>query len=308
MKIFKKIYALILISLIYFITNTYSPNVQATQKATISSTVAIIYADPELKIPLGSASEDRKVIIGDHSIKKNEIIVYPIVITDRIGYIKKDDLLLEKDDEYYDDEEEAKPIHVKNDQDTNIDFQIQKRTFYQTDIFVSYQRFSLSGISKGYRLKGVPYPDGSANMLSIYMENWPKESWGISYGFDYLRYTEKENNFFSSSIGLAAGAVFDTYNFRNFDLFTSALLHYFPSYWFSYLDSAGKEQRYSGIMSGYSIGGQLVYGFNRVIDLGLGINYVCLTASSLKNEDNSKRIGSATNKKLSILLSFSYSL
>ena len=72
----------------------------AYQIAYVNKSRALIYADEELKIPVGYLSKGKKIKVGD--IKRNKGTALPVVLSERVFYIKVEDLLLksEKSDEF----------------------------------------------------------------------------------------------------------------------------------------------------------------------------------------------------------------
>ncbi len=62
------------------------------QIAFIKESRALIYADPEMKIPIGYLSKGKKIQVGD--VKRNNGQVYPLVLSGKIVFIKVGDLVL----------------------------------------------------------------------------------------------------------------------------------------------------------------------------------------------------------------------
>jgi hypothetical protein len=80
------------LKLLAFICLFYSGLAAASKPAIVVSTRAIIYADQELKSPIGYVSAGRKVLVGEVARKNGSIL--PIVVTGRIAWIKVEDLAL----------------------------------------------------------------------------------------------------------------------------------------------------------------------------------------------------------------------
>ncbi|MBF0359506.1 MAG: hypothetical protein HQK49_00750 [Oligoflexia bacterium] len=78
--------------LIFCLSITFSSQLFATQIATIISETAIIYADKELTIPIGSVSAKKRVILGDVSTLLSDDDPCPIVVEGKIAYIKRVDV------------------------------------------------------------------------------------------------------------------------------------------------------------------------------------------------------------------------
>ncbi len=77
----------ILFFLVFFPTLAFS-----YQIAFIKESRALIYADPEMKVPIGYLSKGKKIKIGE--VKRNNDSVVPMVLSGKIVYIKVDDLVI----------------------------------------------------------------------------------------------------------------------------------------------------------------------------------------------------------------------
>jgi len=62
------------------------------QIAFIKESRALIYADPEMKIPIGYLSKGKKIQVGE--VKRNNGQVFPLVLSGKIVFIKTGDLVL----------------------------------------------------------------------------------------------------------------------------------------------------------------------------------------------------------------------
>jgi hypothetical protein len=62
------------------------------QIAFIKESRALIYADPEMKIPLGYLSKGKKIQVGE--VKRNNGQVFPLVVSGKIVFIKVGDVVL----------------------------------------------------------------------------------------------------------------------------------------------------------------------------------------------------------------------
>lgn len=78
-----------------FILSIVSTSLFAAQDAIIRSEHAIIYADIEMTAPIGYVSQGKKVRIGNTTKTLNRL--YPIVVNNKIAYIKKEDLTLKSE-------------------------------------------------------------------------------------------------------------------------------------------------------------------------------------------------------------------
>ncbi|MFI5391864.1 MAG: hypothetical protein ACHQYQ_10930, partial [Bacteriovoracales bacterium] len=62
------------------------------QIAFIKESRALIYADPEMKVPIGYLSKGKKIQVGE--VKRNDGQVFPLVLSGKIVFIKVGDVIL----------------------------------------------------------------------------------------------------------------------------------------------------------------------------------------------------------------------
>jgi len=78
--------------LLFFTLLGSADTVSAAQAAIVKSRKAIVYADMDMKVPLGYVRQGKKIKVGN--VTREHDTLLPIVISGKIGYIKVDDLIL----------------------------------------------------------------------------------------------------------------------------------------------------------------------------------------------------------------------
>ncbi|GAB4010495.1 MAG: hypothetical protein Fur0010_03290 [Bdellovibrio sp.] len=109
-----------LISLILIV----SFNAHAAKEAIVKAKKAIVYADIKLTSPIGYLRQGKKIAVGE--VKRNRGEVVPIVVNQRIAYLRVQDLSIEGDDlqeyqgarvseDFYDEKEEQRRFDPLNE-------------------------------------------------------------------------------------------------------------------------------------------------------------------------------------------------
>src|SRR5687768_7328928 len=71
------------------------PVLWASQEAIVTADQAVIYADEQMKSPLGYVKRGKKIKVGE--VARNRAQVYPIIVSGKIGYIRVLDVSTERD-------------------------------------------------------------------------------------------------------------------------------------------------------------------------------------------------------------------
>jgi hypothetical protein len=157
-----------------------SNNLYAAQAAIVKARKAIVYADTDMKIPLGYVRQGKKIKVGNVSREHNMLL--PIVISGKIGYIKVDDLILKDfDKEEVTDRKDILDRYQVNLEEEQIDDLTKNNHF----------RISLGAMNAGdeWRLLSEGAGDGDPSALKEFMfhiEHRPpfrNFNWSIGVGY-----------------------------------------------------------------------------------------------------------------------------
>lgn len=160
----------------------------AARWAVVKNTKAIVYSDVKMSSEIGYISKGKKVRVGD--VPKNNERVLPILLKNRVGYIRIRDLSLGNDMEKLRGVTDRYQERIKNSAR-------DKSTLgaYLGGLFPSFR-------SEGADELGV---NGAfiGGGLSAYYKN-PNLKWKGKLSLEYLQYTsgEEKMNFFSIPVGM----------------------------------------------------------------------------------------------------------
>ncbi|MCO4792597.1 MAG: hypothetical protein KC493_02705 [Bacteriovoracaceae bacterium] len=172
--------------------------VYASKPAVVVSTRAVIYADQELKSPIGFVSAGRKVIVGDVPRKNGEIL--PIIVIGRVAWIKVRDLALNTED--------LKNITTSRFKVSQDQFEKNKDKFDDNVFENNYARLVFGSISvdDSYKefaeLTGSSPGDTATNFKVNVFHRPPFKRSIWSIGFAY--YTQSETDYDWETITLEA--------------------------------------------------------------------------------------------------------
>jgi hypothetical protein len=166
--------------LVFFSLLTSSSDLYAAQAAIVKARKAIVYADTDMKIPLGYVRQGKKIKVGNVSREHDTLL--PIVISGKIGYIKVDDLIL-KD---FDKEEVTERKDILDRYQVNLE-EDKEDDLTQNNHF----RISMGGMSAGeeWRLLSEGAGDGDPSALRsflFHLEHRPQFrnfNWGLGVGY-----------------------------------------------------------------------------------------------------------------------------
>lgn len=292
-------------------------------EAIINSDANIIYADPELKIPIGKALHGMRAVIGKEPIVIGDRKIYSIIVGDRIAYIDETDLKLKDNKESRENLRSGlkapllfgiNPNSIKGvDVEKIIQPLDESNTtilFAKKGLFVDYKYLSLNGLKNSYdksgrQASGTSSNENKANMVTFGMEFWPRFSYAMIFAATYLSHSSQECTV--SSYGAFFGGRIRIYRLENlFDTFISFSGQYHPS--FNYTDkSRSGGIYYQGSAVGFSLGGQLIRQVLRNVDVRLGLEYNSITVSELSEKNNSNEtMGATTNSSYSIMIGLGY--
>ncbi|MBF0297789.1 MAG: hypothetical protein HQK51_03665 [Oligoflexia bacterium] len=279
-------------SIFFYLILAISNNLWAiTQEASIQSSYAIIYADQELKIPIGKISQGKQIIVGNSILKKNNTI-YPLIIHGKIYFTAAENLKIQTENKIKKiskrnqdislintasrSSKKQSSINNSNNSDNN-DMEKILETYDEDNLTISFKKKSLYTHYQSFSIKNQ-----NAHMLSAGIELWPQFTYAIITGADYI-FSPSGNNSISS-LGLKLAGITRIYRFKYLNTFASLEGHYFP--FFNYSD-------YKGTATAFNLGLRAIYPVNKTFDFKLGLDY-----SIFKTITN--------NKSFSLLLGIAY--
>lgn len=174
----------------------FSPLVSAAQVAIVKVSKAIIYADIELKSPIGYVSKGKQLAVGEVKRRRGEIL--PVSINGRVGWIRVSSLRLPSEEKVFD---EGKKVteHELNDE-KRIKDPLSQNNYLTV-------RTGPGGMSVNGSVDGAAEFDTtltSSNELSIMYEHknpYYLTHWGV--GLDY--FSAKVENYEFRTINIKAG-------------------------------------------------------------------------------------------------------
>jgi len=166
--------------LLFFTLLGSADTVSAAQAAIVKSRKAIVYADMDMKVPLGYVRQGKKIKVGN--VTREHDTLLPIVISGKIGYIKVDDLIL-KD---FDNKEVTERKDILDRYQVNLEEE-KEDNLAENNHF----RISLGTLSAGedWRLISDGAGDGDPGALKEFMfhlEHRPpfrKFNWSLGLGY-----------------------------------------------------------------------------------------------------------------------------
>ena len=169
------------LKLLALLTLLFSSAVLASRPAIVVSTRAVIYADQELKSPIGYVSAGRKVVVGDVARKNGSIL--PIIVIGRVAWIKASDLALNT--------EELKNVTTSRFKVNEEQFKNAEEKFDDNLFENNYAQFSFGSLAvdNSYKEFGetTGYATGdTATALRLHVFHRPpfkKSVWSVGVGY-----------------------------------------------------------------------------------------------------------------------------
>ncbi|TNF27684.1 MAG: hypothetical protein EP319_11025 [Deltaproteobacteria bacterium] len=169
------------LKLLALLTLLFSSALYASRPAIVVSTRAVIYADQELKSPIGFVSAGRKVVVGDVARKNGSIL--PIIVIGRVAWIKASDLALNT--------EELKNVTTSRFKVNEEQFKNAEEKFDDNLFENNYAQFSFGSLAvdNSYKEFGetTGYTTGdTATALRFHVFHRPpfkKSVWSVGVGY-----------------------------------------------------------------------------------------------------------------------------
>jgi hypothetical protein len=266
-------------------------SLQAAQVAIVKRSRAVIYADTDMKVPLGYVRQGKKIKVGDVARENGQLL--PIVVSGKIGYIKVTDLIL-KD---FNQEEVTDKKDVLDRYEVTLEEEKEDRIPDNNHL-----RVSLGSMAAGSDWQAISLATGDgegslARSFQVFIEHrpsWRKFNWSLGMGYysisqsaASLQTVTVETNFFYSPWNSSIMRI-DLYGGL---LFTGDVK--FQENTLTYVKS--------GAGWGYTLGGILRVFTHQKLGLHLGAGTKILNVTSLNNLDtassaelfNIKQVGGA---------------
>ena len=242
----------ILLILFFFPTLVF-----AYQVAFIRESRALIYADPDLKVPIGYLSKGKKIRVGE--VKRNSGQALPLILSGKIVYIKVDDLVLkdQKTEQYVATENQ----HIIEGEEDKEELLEPFRLVLNLDLMNPGSQWD----------ELMSLTDGSSSpmvQLEALVElRLIKSAFFFDAGLIYS--TLKGGIYSFQGIGFKGLAQYRLMDLELFDLDVNAGFHFAPG---------GAKLMYQGVYDngsyyGYIFGAQVRFMPKATWNLNLGVNY-----------------------------------
>lgn len=250
----------------------------AYSKAKVVAERAIVYADPECKIPIGQISNGKNLYVSKVHRGKSGLPVVITVTAGKYSYIKAADLaVITTGEEILDvkstisddatviarsDNERGRKIASIDDKATDqyIGDERTYRNYQIEELEKTRKKLLKKSLQSTYQNYSFNFNNskGTVNMFTFGGEVWPKRYFGNTAAFVYSTSDNPDLKF--KSYGFTTGGIVSIVRFLPFSLEAFADILYFYDEQFTYVEDGGNTYiRLRGTSYGYRFGADLVY-------------------------------------------------
>jgi hypothetical protein len=262
-----------------------SASTWAIEKAQVTRHNALVFADPELRAPIGKLKKRQEIFIGQNLRKRGAVAV--LGPSGRTGHMKvKDIQLIDKaEDEGLNDVLNNKIAEGGVHQEDKGDYPDQGRKSerfggkpYEARIKTNYS------MVKAYATDLTTLDnDTSGSELSLDLELWPKRDWGGSFGIQYGSLSSPATLAELSYWAIRVGGNYSLWRYENMAWPVNSQLIYSP-----FTTLVRENIRYKGNALELDISSQLEFEFTNSWGLNLGAGLEHLRVADLANGDSGR--------------------
>lgn len=243
--------SLFLITLFFIFTTEAT----AARYALVMTKKAIVYADKELKSPIGYISAGRKIMIGEKERKRGSIL--PIVVAGRIAWIRVVDISIDRESYKTKSQKTSARFAITEEEFRDKNEKAEDTLFNNNHFFLSYgvgsgsMNFTVSGELSGQQVSAERSADQTPTSYTVefvHRSPFRRTLWSVSLG--YHSYTSEDESW-STFLG-GANYYWSAIKSRLFtiDVYVGGVLT-------GDFKITGPGFSESGTAFGYKLGGQL---------------------------------------------------
>jgi hypothetical protein len=261
-------------------------NSWAGEKAQVTRHNAVVFADPELRAPIGKLKKGQEIFISNSLRKRGAVAV--LGLSGRTAYMKvKDIQLIDKaEDEGLNDVLNNKTAeNGVHQQEGNGGYPDQGRKSerfggkpYEARVKANYS------VVKAYATDVATLDnDTSGSELSLDLELWPKRDWGGSFGIQHGSLSSPATLAELSYWAFRVGGNYIPWRYENMAWLVNGQLIYSP-----FTTLVRENIRYKGNMLGLDLSSQLEFEFTNTWGLNFGAGLEHLQVANLANGDSGR--------------------